>query len=225
VSESNNWPCASVLKELLTNACRDVWGQLVTRRTFAAIASLCVVANASSTQERISLTFINIWKTEMPHVEDAVLQDGTLIFFTRQSPFPAPSCWESWLLMAYQFPSVHLTQELGRWEATTLSYIRSNPQWILIDRLGNKKPWPCINTGQLPVPFSPPELPVGSEYAAVQPDSILFSLPLWGIPPSKHFFQTHSKTKHKQTKIQTNEPKFTACVQESLLRIFTGNPS
>lgn len=42
------------------NACRDVRGQLVARRAFAAITSLCVVANASSTQERISLTFVNI---------------------------------------------------------------------------------------------------------------------------------------------------------------------
>lgn len=73
-------------KELLTNARRDVGGQLVARRTFTAITSLCVVADASSTEERISLAFINICKIEMPHVEDA----GTLFSFTRLFPFPTP---------------------------------------------------------------------------------------------------------------------------------------
>lgn len=42
------------------NACGDVGRQLVARRTFTAITSLCVVADASSTEERISLAFINI---------------------------------------------------------------------------------------------------------------------------------------------------------------------
>lgn len=73
-------------KELLTNACGDVGRQLVARRTFTAITSLCVVADASSTEERISLAFINICKIEMPHVEDA----GTLFSFTRLFPFPTP---------------------------------------------------------------------------------------------------------------------------------------
>lgn len=49
---------------LLTNARGDVWGQLVTRRALTAITSLCVVANASSAQERISLAFVNICKME-----------------------------------------------------------------------------------------------------------------------------------------------------------------
>lgn len=42
------------------NARGDVGRQLVARRTFTAITSLCVVANASSTEERISLAFVNI---------------------------------------------------------------------------------------------------------------------------------------------------------------------
>lgn len=61
------------------NACGDVWRQLVTRRTFAAITSLCVVANASSTEERISLTFINIHAV-LHHHEATFIAFVTLAF-------------------------------------------------------------------------------------------------------------------------------------------------
>lgn len=77
----------------------------MTRRAFTAIASLRVVANASSAQEWISLTLINICKMEALHIEDA----------DQAAPFPTLSCCESWVLMAYQFPSgrsaVHFTQK------------------------------------------------------------------------------------------------------------------
>lgn len=61
------------------NAGGDVWRQLVTRRAFTAITSLCVVANASSAQERISLTFINIHAV-LHHHEPAFVAFVTLAF-------------------------------------------------------------------------------------------------------------------------------------------------
>lgn len=57
----------------------DVWGQLVTRRALTAITSLCVVANASSAQERISLTFVNIHAV-LHHHESALIALVTLAF-------------------------------------------------------------------------------------------------------------------------------------------------
>lgn len=81
--EVHTTPMGTEVRTQLTlvdvNACRDVWGQLVTRRTFAAIASLCVVANASSTQERISLTFINIHAV-LHHHEATFIAFITLAF-------------------------------------------------------------------------------------------------------------------------------------------------
>lgn len=61
------------------NARGDVWGQLVTRRAFTAITSLCVVANASSAQERISLAFINIHAV-LHHHESALIALVTFAF-------------------------------------------------------------------------------------------------------------------------------------------------
>lgn len=61
------------------NARGDVWGQLVTRRALTAITSLCVVANASSAQERISLAFINIHAV-LHHHESTLIALVTLAF-------------------------------------------------------------------------------------------------------------------------------------------------
>lgn len=49
---------------LLTDARGDVWGQLMARRALAAVAAVGVETRASSAEEGVSLTLVDICKTE-----------------------------------------------------------------------------------------------------------------------------------------------------------------
>lgn len=84
---------------------------------------------ASSAQQWISLTLVDICNTEMAPVDDV----GDI---PAQTPMTwavhsAPRCWKSWLLVAHRLPSwrtdTHLMPEMaGRWEIIPL------PCWGLL---------------------------------------------------------------------------------------------
>lgn len=83
------------------------------RGTFAAVTSLSVQAHASSAQQWISLTLVDICNTEMTPVDDVggVLPQTPMTWVVHS----APRCWKSWLLVAHRLPSwrtdTHLTQK------------------------------------------------------------------------------------------------------------------
>lgn len=98
---------------LLTYTRWDVGGQLMARGTFTAVTSLSVQAHASSAQQWISLTLVDICNTEMTPVDDVggVLPQTPMTWVVHS----APRCWKSWLLVAHRLPSwrtdTHLTQK------------------------------------------------------------------------------------------------------------------
>lgn len=133
---------------LLTYTRRDVGGQLMASRTFTAVTSLRVQAHASSAQQRISLTLVDICNTEMTPVEDVggVLPQTPMTWAAHS----APSCCQSWLLVAHRLPSwrtaTHLAQKwLGGEKLYPL------PCWgqliaELIREYKISAPWPGVGT-------------------------------------------------------------------------------